>query len=305
MRRFTGITLLANCWIWAAVCAHGQCGVRPYSDFESKARRVVIDDVDFVGTVSLPEPEIARAVTGAKALRLHDDPGWLETVEAEVETPWRDDGFQTASVKLTPTTVSSDDSALHVKLRAQVDEGPRYKLKSIEFRNVTDNDAIPSQPSGIRLSQRRPNPSALVFSSQELRNAIPMADGDLFSSAKVVDGLQALGELYGALGYINLIATPDMEFDGGTGTIKLTFELDEGKQVHIRNIDVSRLDPAIRSKLKLRVESGDVLTSNLFDTFVGDNGSLAPKGSHWCMWAGGRRDEALVDVYFDLMPPQF
>ena len=63
------------------------------------------------------------------------------------------------------------------------------------------------------------------FGSVELRAAVPLADGEVFNTQKVRQGLKNLREVYHAHGYTNFTPVPNTEIDDEHRLITLTFDL--------------------------------------------------------------------------------
>lgn len=84
----------------------------------------------------------------------------------------------------------------------------------------------------------------IAFSAEELRPLIPMHDGDIFSSLKVREGLEALFNYYRAHGYIDFVPEPKFKIDEVRQQITLVISLQEGPQYRLGNIEIVGLDPA-------------------------------------------------------------
>jgi outer membrane protein assembly factor BamA len=61
--------------------------------------------------------------------------------------------------------------------------------------------------------------------------------------------------------------------------ISLILELDEGRQFRIRKREVQGLDPQTESRLKWRIQPGDVFNNELFEEFFVDNKDILPSGA--------------------------
>ena len=124
-----------------------------------------------------------------------------------------------------------------VDITMPIEEGERYKLASITFKN---NKAVPDQKA--------------------LRSLFPIKDGDIFNREKVGKGLENLRKAYGQLGYINFTPVPDTKFDDEKKLIFLDIDVDEGKQFFVRRIEfegnTTTRDKVIRRVIAL--EEGQV-----------------------------------------------
>jgi outer membrane protein insertion porin family len=131
-----------------------------------------------------------------------------------------------------------------VDITIPIEEGDKYKLKSITFKN---NKAVPN--------------------SKGLRKLFPMEDGATFNTSLVRKGLENLRKAYGELGYINFTAVPDTQIDDEKKLISLTIDVDEGKPFLIRRIEFSgnttTRDKVIRRELA--VEEGGIYNSRLWE----------------------------------------
>jgi outer membrane protein insertion porin family len=131
-----------------------------------------------------------------------------------------------------------------VDITMPIEEGDRYRLGSITFKN---NKAIPNNAA--------------------LRSLFPMKDGEIFSREKVAKGLENLRKAYGTDGYINFTSVPDTKFDDEKKTVDLTVDVDEGKQFYVRRIEfqgnTTTRDKVIRREIAL--EEGQIYNSNYWE----------------------------------------
>ncbi len=137
---------------------------------------------------------------------------------------------------------SSPGKAVDITL--PVEEGQRYRLKSITF---TGNKAVKD--------------------THALRNLFKIKDGDIFDTEAIRKGLESLRKAYAALGYINFTPVPNTDADDEKRTISLRIDLDEGKQFYVRRIEfqgnTTTRDKVIRRELAL--EEGQVYNGNLWE----------------------------------------
>jgi outer membrane protein insertion porin family len=131
-----------------------------------------------------------------------------------------------------------------VDITIPVEEGDRYTLKAITFKN-----------------------NKAVTNTKILRGLFPMKDGEIFNTAMVRKGLENIRKAYGELGYINFTAVPDTQIDDEKKLITLNIDVDEGKPFLIRRIEFSgnttTRDKVIRRELA--VEEGGVYNSRLWE----------------------------------------
>ena len=131
-----------------------------------------------------------------------------------------------------------------VDITMPIEEGARYRLGSITFKN---NKAITRNAA--------------------LRSLFPIKDGDIFSREKIAKGLENLRKAYGEAGYINFTSVPDTTFDDEKKVVNLTVDVDEGKQFYVRRIEfqgnTTTRDKVIRREIVL--EEGQIYNSRLWE----------------------------------------
>lgn len=258
--------------------------------------KVIVDDVFFDGPTSLPASIREQLIADLKEhAALSSRSEWLEEWnEVAVRGAWQDQGFFKITSTAKAQIVSSDAREQHVSVTVHVDEGTQYRLKDIRFTKSSDGWLAQNDDNGASEDEtaRNGKPSlrkkvALddaeqlgfgepIFPPEELRRRVPLVDGGLFSTSQIREGLDALKELYGSYGYINLVAVPITEFDDRSGMISLILELDEGKPFQIRSVEVQGLNPQTRENLKWRLQPGDIFNYELFKDFFTDNKDILP-----------------------------
>ncbi len=128
-----------------------------------------------------------------------------------------------------------------------VEEGAKFKLKAITFKN---NKAIQN--------------SAL------LRNLFPIKDGDTFDTFLVGKGIENLRKAYGEIGFINFSAVPTTEIDDEHHMVTLNIETDEGKAFFVRRIEfqgnTTTRDRVIRRELL--IQEGQIYNSRAWEVSV-------------------------------------
>ena len=128
-----------------------------------------------------------------------------------------------------------------------VEEGKLFRLAKINY-------------AGVKFFR---SPESLT------RGLFQMAEGDIFSTAKLRKGLEQMRKLYGEFGFIDFVPEPSFEFPGGD-KIDLTLTADEGKQFFVRRIDFSgnttTRDKVIRREILL--DEGDMFNTRLWDLSI-------------------------------------
>jgi outer membrane protein assembly factor BamA len=81
-----------------------------------------------------------------------------------------------------------------------------------------------------------------AFPNRELRQMMPIQDGEVFSREKIAQGLENLRNLYVSHGYLNFTSIPNTSFDDEKATAYMDIDGDEGLQFHFRNMSTNGLD---------------------------------------------------------------
>jgi outer membrane protein assembly factor BamA len=131
---------------------------------------------------------------------------------------------------------------------ARIQEGPRYRLKDIEFAHAS------------------------AFPVEQLRGLFNLAPGQLYDTRKITEGLQHLRHLYGTRGYLNFTAVPDAEADAASATVALHIDVDEGPVFRLGKLLVTGIDPA-RGLGRQLLEAwqphvGEVYNTDFVDNFL-------------------------------------
>ena len=131
-----------------------------------------------------------------------------------------------------------------VDITMPIEEGDRYRLGSITFKNNKE-----------------------ITNVAALRSLFPMKDGDIFSREKIGKGLENLRKAYGELGFINFTSIPDTKFDEDKKIVNLEIDVDEGKKFFVRRIEfqgnTTTRDKVIRREIAL--EEGQPYNSRLWE----------------------------------------
>ncbi len=102
-----------------------------------------------------------------------------------------------------------------------------------------------------------------VFPENELREGLPVKSGDVFQRVKIRDEITRVTDLYGSRGYAFTDVSPSVEPDPSTRSANITFIIDEGEVVRIRDIRITgnhkTRDNVIRREL--RVNERDMINS--------------------------------------------
>ena len=117
-------------------------------------------------------------------------------------------------------------------------EGRQYKVGSIKF---TGNKLFSSTDigNGIRAVQ----PNGVVKKTKLGPNGLMMDTGDIFTPDGLEKDMKAIGDFYGAQGYIDVVPNSRSFLvqripNTDTGTMDLEFQIDEGQKNYIEKIEI-------------------------------------------------------------------
>jgi outer membrane protein insertion porin family len=94
-----------------------------------------------------------------------------------------------------------------------------------------------------------------VFTTDRLREALKLSEGDLFRRNVLREGVAAIHDLYGEKGYLYAMVVPQYTTDLAAKTVDLTLDIAEDNPMRIRQITISgndkTRDKVIRRELRL------------------------------------------------------
>lgn len=216
----------------------------------------VIDDVVLDGVTDVAEPIWKRIVSQIQGETFYGN-AWVDELrDVYLLGALQNQGYLKAELTVDTELVSSSPALQHVVVHARVKGVTRYRLASIQFVSSEKH---------------------VAFSAQELRPLIPLHDGDIFSVAKVREGLEGLSRYYGSHGYVDFVAAPTTNFDEMNQQIALVLSLQEGFQWRVGNIEIVGLNPVLESEFRSKIKTGDILHSQLIDDFYQDHKSELPE----------------------------
>lgn len=166
--------------------------------------------------------------------------------------------FQAEVERLSSTVVTETPQREIVDIALSVNQAEQYRLKDISFTGEK------------------------VFSIDGLRAQFPIADGDIFNTEKIRQGLDALRKIYSAKGYLNFTPVPNTRTDRTSQTISLIVDIDEGVQYRIGSLllDGPEPQPGVGAKLleNWKQYEGEIYDPHILMQFLRDNAALLPAG---------------------------
>jgi outer membrane protein insertion porin family len=166
-----------------------------------------------------------------------------EETQERLRREWQNRGYFKVEVSILASVLTINPASERIALTAHVEEGPRYRLREITFKN---NKAITN--------------------AKALRNLFRINDGDIFSRETIAKGLENLRKAYGQVGYINFVSVPNATINDDDQTISLDVDIDEGKQFFVSSIDIIGADPQVLTDLALT--PGQIYNMRIVDLFL-------------------------------------
>lgn len=175
--------------------------------------------------------------------------------------------FFNKSGRLLPAQVEEDRAAIRTL----------YQNRGFADVEITDIQTQPLQGDGVEMIitivegiQYRVNNIALegvnIVPQDEVLGRMQMLGGQLFTPEGMGNDLKAIRDFYGARGYVDMMAIPEV-LPAGPGAVDLTYRIDEGVQSYVNLINIQgntrTQDRVIRRELALK--PGDVFDTTLVD----------------------------------------
>jgi len=104
-----------------------------------------------------------------------------------------------------------------------------------------------------------------VYTTDRLREALKLKEGDIFRKNVLRDGVAAIHDLYGEKGYLYATVIPQYTSNPTTRTVELTLEITEDNPMRIRQITISGNDKT-RDKVirrEMRVDEQELVDTKL------------------------------------------
>jgi len=138
-----------------------------------------------------------------------------------------------------------------VNITIPIEEGEKYTMGTIKI--------VSADPD-----------KALSLKVDALKNAFPLKNGDVFSTAKIRKALDEYKKIYGQYGFIDFVSEPGFDIDDQAKRIDLTLKFDEGKQYYVRRIDFSgnttTRDKVIRRELL--IDEGQLFNQHAWEISI-------------------------------------
>ena len=247
-------------------------------DLEPPSAKVHIDRLTIKGASALPM-SIQRRISANVKARDYEGEDWLKEVGERIRDAWQQHGYFKALATADAKELSGRPGGNHFAVVVKVEEGSQYRLKDITFAGET------------------------VFPAGRLRLLFPINDGGVFRTSGVRQGIEELRRVYGGRGFINFTSVPDIEMNDEDRTVRVRFDLDEGKQFWLASVNVVGLAPPERNRVEKfwKQQIGMPYSGDLVERFFIKNASLLPRDASPIMDAEVHQDfaEGLVNLTLD------
>ena len=259
-------------------------------DRGDEGRTVIVESVEIRGGRHLSESGMMKLLTKLQEPGRFSRSNWPDEAGEDARQAWQEEGYFTVVVHTKAQPESRDESRNHYSLIIEINEGAQYRLKGIRFENMYHPGEIPTlrrrdEPdTGDPDASDEPDtpetdPGAFLESPAELRTLIPLQDGDIFSTAKIRQGLVNLKDLYGSKGYIDFTAAPQTDVDLVNQTVSLLLELNSQERYRVGVVEILGGDSEMDRSLRSTLQAGAIFNSQAVDDFFRANqGSLSPGG---------------------------
>jgi hypothetical protein len=257
---------------------------------EPPTTKVIVQRVVFSKPTLLSQDEIAAITSKLRDMDLQfSTVTWPEDftdyAAAFVQKVYQDRGYFLAKVSCEAIRIDNNSRDPRVNLFVDVQEGARYRLREIRWKNVT------------------------AFPESQLLALMPIKPGETFKRVKIAEGLDAAARLYGSQGYINFTYIPNTIIDEAAHSIALEIDVAEGGIFHWGDLHVEGMSEADRRELLLGWEGlrGQLYANNslqVLDKFFAVYFRPLRPGvvlSDYVTWKVNGRDR-LVEVYLSLVP---
>ena len=183
---------------------------------------------------------------------LYQDNGYYEA-NVDIEDP---PGLQTVDVYHRglmkgpiPIINSSHGKATNIPIK--IDEGAQFRMGTLHIVNADPE-------KGLQLKK------------EFLENAFPLKKGDIFNVDRIRKAIEQYTKLYGQFGFMDFVATPNMDIDRKNKTINVTLRFSEEKPYYIHRINITgnttTRDKVIRRELLL--DEGDLYNNRNWEVSI-------------------------------------
>lgn len=239
------------------------CQEKPPAEIDfSRDVKVTILSVEFPRELPLSETIRTKVDKEVRGQDITTDPEapdsewWVENyVDWRIREELRCEGYFKANVHSRPYLVLAKTDELQYIVAVEAEPGPQYRLRELEFKNVS------------------------AVKPDELRKMFPLHSGDIFDVSKFRGGIEAIGELYGQLGYIDATPGPETHVDEQSHVIDLVVNIDEQQQYRVDKFEVLGLDSQTAKSLESLIGPGQTFNKASLEALFKERKSVLPVNS--------------------------
>lgn len=208
--------------------------------------RLVVRRINFIGNDSVLPRDLLKVMKTKtwnilsffnKSGRLL--PAQMEEDKVAIRTLYQNRGFADVQVLDFQTVPLESDG---VELNITVVEGIQYRVNNLKLEGVN------------------------IVPTEDLKARLSMQNGSLFTPKGMGDDLKLLRDFYGARGYVDMVAMPEV-LPAGPGAVDVTYRIDEQFQSYVNLVNIQgntrTKDRVIRREMA--VKPGDVFDTTLVD----------------------------------------
>ena len=246
--------------------------------------RVNVVSVEFATGTQI-SPELRERIAALlRAYHPNDDAEheWIQEMsDVGVRGALRDSGYFKAKSLAETRLAGEDEDSRRCAVTLHIDEGQQYRLGTVRFEPA-DRD------------------KSLALPENELRELVPLKQGDLFDVSKTREAMERITKLYAGRGYIDQVPEPVMNVDTNEGVIDLLLRIDEGLQYRVGKVEFLGLAESAQRELQPQLKSGAIYDRNQVEQLLKGNRSMLPSDASWNDVSERRNTaERTVDLRFD------
>jgi outer membrane translocation and assembly module TamA len=220
------------------------------SRVSEKPNQILAQEVVIAGTATLDTTQLEEITADLTARRMNEDD---HEVRDRIRDAFQQRGFFDADVtNLKIRLLDPLARPKPVRIEAEVTEGPHFRFAGFKF---TGNRGL---------------------GAERLRKLLPLQVGEYFSTGKVRSGFASIRNEYMTNGYLDFSLVPKTD-KVDDGKLMLTFEVTEGPQYRMGNLDIEG-KPELIEKLQpqWKLNAGEPFDAGYLDKFLEGNRTLLP-----------------------------
>ena len=149
-----------------------------------------------------------------------------------------------------------------------------------------------------------------VLTTEVLRKMVRAQPGDIANTVRIGDNLKEIQTLYGSRGYVTVSIKLETELDEPDGTAVIRFDVKEGFEYHMGELEFRGLDNSLTAKLRnaWKIRQGEVYDATYLSQYLSAARKLLPSGLDWDVTShvtANVRDKTVdVDLIYSVKAPK-